>query len=136
MFKCLKEELASEDVNASEAITFSDNQNLLDCLEKSPICLFDVLQDTCALGSADDEAFLNKLKNACKNKEITVKIKGIFEVKHTARSVTYSVNGFRNKNLDVRRQEIKSQNKFVDQILTCKINSRNQTKFVSAALRK
>ena len=83
-------------------LKFKDNQPVIDLMDKNPIGIFNLLDESCSV-AATDENLLNKIKTQHKNhpKLTFNKISSsTFIIIHTAKNVEYSINGFRDKNKD------------------------------------
>lgn len=79
-----------------------DNQTIIDVLEKPPLGIFNILDDSCAVAGTD-ETFLSKIRNAYSNNAIVNFSKvqnSSFKIRHTPKDVEYNVIGFRQKNKD------------------------------------
>jgi myosin heavy subunit len=108
VFKSVQQDMLDEHIDEKylKLFSYSDNGRLLSKLETPPLGLFDILQDSCSLANDDDESFINKLaKIYTKDDSLSFSRKNKLEltINHTAGPVTYNVNGFRVRNMDIRR---------------------------------
>jgi len=105
IFVMEQEAYAAEGVDVT-AIQFVNNQPCVDLIEKKPIGLLPLLDEICYLGrETTDQEYLDKIDKAHKGKHEYYgnpkkKAKDTFSVLHFAGEVTYSVNGFIEKNND------------------------------------
>ena len=88
-------------------ITFTDNQMIIDLIEKRPHGIFSLLDEACLFPRSTDESFLNKCnsthgKAGSKHTDQYKKTKfgAAFTICHSAGEVTYDVEDFLNKNRD------------------------------------
>ncbi|KRW98093.1 Regulator of chromosome condensation 1/beta-lactamase-inhibitor protein II [Pseudocohnilembus persalinus] len=82
---------------------FSDNQNIIDVLDKPPNGIFPLLDDQCTTSFNTDESFLNKMRQVMKNQQEEIKFPKIgnkFIIIHSAKDVEYTCEGFLSKNMD------------------------------------
>lgn len=110
-----------------EHIRYTDNQGIIDLLDKQPGGIFNLLDDSCAIAGTD-ETFLNKVKQAHPSNPYFYASKvsqqqPLFTVRHTAKDVVYSVKGFRQKNKDEINKQVlvtlsKSKNKLISSIFS------------------
>ncbi|CAD8142649.1 unnamed protein product [Paramecium octaurelia] len=118
--------------NSQGPIYFMNNLPILECLERPPLGILNILDDSCTVAGTD-ETFLTKVKNAFVNNQIITYPKSqsqpIFKVRHFAREVEYNVIGFRIKNKDEVNKQFqillqKSKNQYIStmyqQIITQK----------------
>lgn len=112
-FKHEQAEYESEDINV-EFIEYKDNTSCLKLIENkggigSWPGLLSLLQEECALKSADDRSFVAKINKELKDKDhyIHSKIKPkLFGIQHFAGDVMYDVTGFLEKNKDTLHTDI------------------------------
>ena len=83
-------------------IAFKDNQLIIDCMDKHPMGIFQLLDET-SMTNSDDKNFLAKITKA-QEKNPSFKIpklsQGKYMISHTAKDVEYNVAGYVLKNLD------------------------------------
>ncbi|CAD8077781.1 unnamed protein product [Paramecium sonneborni] len=84
-------------------IKYKDNQALIDCLDKSPLGIFDILDEVCQVGG-DDDLLISNIRKKQKDPKYVLQPKmpstQSFIIVHTARNVEYLIAGFREKNVD------------------------------------
>ncbi|CAK78670.1 unnamed protein product (macronuclear) [Paramecium tetraurelia] len=84
-------------------INYINNIHILESLERAPLGILNILDDSCAVAGTD-ETFLTKVKNAYVHNQIITYSKSqsqpIFKIRHFIREVEYNVIGFRIKNKD------------------------------------
>ena len=107
IYKSEEAELKAQGFDASY-LDFQDNQPVLDLIEKYPISVLDILDESTALNSSNDESLLGSMgKTMGNNPLIKVNLQGqSFMIRHTAKTVAYSIKGFRAKNRDEITREI------------------------------
>ena len=107
IYKSEEAELKAQGFDASY-LDFQDNQPVLDLIEKYPISVLDLLDESTALNSSNDENLLGSMGKAMGgNPLIKVNLQGQnFMISHTAKTVAYSIKGFRTKNRDEITREI------------------------------
>lgn len=107
IYKSEEAELKAQGFDASY-LDFQDNQPVLDLIEKYPISVLDLLDESTALNSSNDENLLGSMGKAMGgNPLIKVNLQGqSFMISHTAKTVAYSIKGFRAKNRDEITREI------------------------------
>ena len=102
MFKSEESELAEQGLSLhATQLNYADNQPLIDLLDKYPRGIFDLLDESSALASSSDVNFFNKISTTHKTSPyftISKTLPQVFALKHTAKSVQYSADGFRAKN--------------------------------------
>ncbi|CAL8090863.1 unnamed protein product [Orchesella dallaii] len=109
VFQIEQEIYKSEGLNISE-ITFTDNNQILELIEKPPRCILKLLTEQCHLPKGSDLGFLNNLHSEFDTHHPCYE-KGDdrrnwdkrFTIKHYAGNVLYTVNGFVDKNRDVQQ---------------------------------
>lgn len=92
-------------------LSYEDNQPIIDLIDKYPLGIFDLLEESCSLGSGTDDALLQKLAKTHKdNPKLNMpKIaKDKFVLIHTAKAVEYIISGFRVKNKDHVTKELEN----------------------------
>eukprot|EP00943_MAST-04B_sp_MAST-4B-sp1_P008495 g8495.t1 len=118
----LEEKKYEEERIDYSAISFTDNQNVIDLISKKGLGIFNQVTDACIYGNRSEEQILQdmnkKMKKAqssnnSKNSEAAslfalahVKHKGCFIVKHSANEVRYTINGFKAKNKDSLQPQV------------------------------
>jgi myosin heavy subunit len=85
-------------------IKFTDNTPVIEVLEKAPIGIFNLLDESCTIASNTDDHLLQNIRKQHKANALLVNPKmptnPTFTLIHTAKDVEYNVNGFRAKNRD------------------------------------
>lgn len=62
VFKSEVDELLAEGhTDFSSSIVFNDNQSIIDLLSKPPLSVYDLIDESCALGNGSDDALLLKI---------------------------------------------------------------------------
>lgn len=83
-------------------IAYKDNQLIIDCMDKHPMGIFQLLDET-SMTNSDDKNFLAKITKA-QEKNPSFKIPKLSQnkylIEHTAKNVEYNVVGYVMKNLD------------------------------------
>ncbi|EFA75546.1 class VII unconventional myosin [Heterostelium album PN500] len=120
IFKLEQEEYEKEKINWSK-ITYNDNQECLDLIEKRPLGILSLLDEECRFPQASDNTLLEKLhanheKHAYYEKP--KRSKTTFVVKHYAGEVSYDTQGFLDKNKDTLSDDLllmlqQCKNKFI-----------------------
>ena len=107
IYKAEENELKSQGFD-NFPIEFHDNQGILDLIEKYPISILDLLDESTSLNSSSDENYLQSLQKSLNNNP-NFKVfsqNTSFQITHTAKPVLYQIKGFRNKNRDEITKEI------------------------------
>eukprot|EP00002_Diphylleia_rotans_P017738 TRINITY_DN343_c0_g2_i4.p1 TRINITY_DN343_c0_g2~~TRINITY_DN343_c0_g2_i4.p1 ORF type:complete len:1713 (-),score=401.63 TRINITY_DN343_c0_g2_i4:3715-8853(-) len=102
IFKSEQEEYTKEKIDWS-AITFVDNQECLDLVEKKPLGLIYLIDEMCKAPKGSDQMMLekfNKNHEKCPFYEKQKIGNNRFAIKHYAGPVVYEVDGFMDKNKD------------------------------------
>jgi hypothetical protein len=110
VFELEQKEYEKEKIDWSY-IAFNDNQECLDLIEKKPSCILAILDDECKFPKATDSTFAQKLvaafassKNAASPHHPHFEKPRFsntqFSIRHYAGTVTYSAEGFLDKNKD------------------------------------
>eukprot|EP00002_Diphylleia_rotans_P027698 TRINITY_DN555_c0_g1_i1.p1 TRINITY_DN555_c0_g1~~TRINITY_DN555_c0_g1_i1.p1 ORF type:complete len:1667 (+),score=409.67 TRINITY_DN555_c0_g1_i1:54-5054(+) len=102
VFKLEQEEYENEKIEW-EKVAFTDNNDVLDLIEKKPGGIIAFLDDTCRNASGTDDSFMNSLLKAHTGSSVISKNKldqKKFNVKHFAGEVEYTTTGFRDRNGD------------------------------------
>ena len=106
VFKLELQIYKEEQIDHSE-VNFTDNQDIINLIEKKPRGLFSLLDEACLFPRSTDESFLQKCnQNHGKSNRAesafydSVRIGSAFVVKHSASDVIYTVDDFLEKNRD------------------------------------
>ena len=87
-------------------INYTDNDPIIKLLDKKPTGIFHLIDETCKMAKddgKDDMRLVQKIKSNCKDNKYYFEFRlkqNIFGIKHTAKEVQYTVNGFVEKNKD------------------------------------
>eukprot|EP01101_Sappina_pedata_P005843 TRINITY_DN276_c0_g1_i1.p1 TRINITY_DN276_c0_g1~~TRINITY_DN276_c0_g1_i1.p1 ORF type:complete len:826 (-),score=451.20 TRINITY_DN276_c0_g1_i1:2028-4424(-) len=102
IFSMEQEEYEREKIDW-KSITFKDNQECLDLIEKKPSGILPYLDEECRFPKASDKSFLEKINANCDKHPNFCKLKIVrttFKVNHYAGLVEYDVSGWLEKNKD------------------------------------
>lgn len=102
IFSMEQEEYEKEKINWKN-ITFKDNQECLDLIEKKPIGILSFLDEECKFPKASDATFLQKINQNFEKHAYFEKLKIVrttFKIRHYAGVVEYDVTGWLDKNRD------------------------------------
>ncbi len=93
-------------------IPYIDNIQVLELIDYEQLSIFNLLDQWCAVASPDDSSFITKLRHKHKkhNKFPPSNFNlpsTMFLIKHSPKDIEYTVLGFRDKNRDLVRQQIK-----------------------------
>ena len=104
VFKLEQQEYEREGI-AWSFISFPDNQDVLDLIEKKHSGIFSILDEQCKLAKCTDQSFANVTYEKCgENPRFdanrTQRARGMFCVNHYAGMVEYSADSFLDKNKD------------------------------------
>lgn len=106
----LEQQLYTEEGIAWSHITWQDNREIIDALERKPLGLFCILDSECLMPNATDPTCLNKIYNSFKNSRIVYKPSRFastdFAVAHYAGEVIYDIISFLEKNTDKLHADI------------------------------
>lgn len=135
IFKMDQEQYEKEKIDWA-SVTFQDNQSTIDLID-SKLSIFSFLDDETKFPKATDTTWLAKMTtNLVKNNCFVIpKLStGVFVMKHYAGEVTYTVNGFIDKNRDAISDDIidlvkSSKNKFISGLLLEKNKSTSAAYF-------
>ncbi len=86
-------------------ISFPDNQDVIDLIEKKHSGIFSILDEQCKLAKCTDSSYSRALyekceEHTCFESSRTQKARGLFAVRHYAGTVEYDTSSFLNKNKD------------------------------------
>lgn len=106
-------------------LKFKDNQPIIDLLEKNPIGIYNLIDESSSVSSTDEsllQTILNKHKENSYIKAPKLN-RDCFTIVHTAKDVDYNIQGFRNKNKDELSDTLinlinKSENKAISGIFS------------------
>ena len=104
IFKLEQQEYEKENI-AWSFISFPDNQDVLDLIEKKHTGILSILDEQCKLAKCTDSSFSRAMYEKCGDHSSfgssrTQKAQGLFAVQHYAGSVEYDTSSFLNKNKD------------------------------------
>lgn len=106
----LEQQLYTEEGIGWSHITFQDNREIIDTLERKPLGLFCILDSECLMPNATDMSCLNKIYNSFKTSKICYKPSRFastnFAVAHYAGEVVYDIVSFLEKNTDKLHADI------------------------------
>lgn len=122
VFKLEQQDYKREGIDWS-FITFPDNQDVLDLIEKKHVGILSILDEQCFLRTCTDQTFARVLYEKCADNPRfratnTQKMSGTFSVQHYAGSVEYQTATFLEKNKDELPKETRdllmsSSNQFI-----------------------
>jgi len=102
IFSMEQEEYEREKINWRN-ITFKDNQECLDLIEKKPVGILSFLDEECKFPKSTDLTFLQKLNQHFEKHAYFEKLRIVrttFKIKHYAGVVEYDITGWLDKNRD------------------------------------
>jgi myosin heavy subunit len=102
------EECRAEGIDTA-SVVFYDNQPCLDLI-CGKVSILALLDEECVLGKGSDDGFCDKVITTFKSHANLIPPKtekGVFTIRHYAGDVKYTVSGFREKNMDPLKDELK-----------------------------
>ena len=110
VFKLEQQTYVNEDVDWN-FVDYEDNQHVLDLITKRPVCILGLLDEACVNAASTDASFIQNMHQEFPKKyKAYIKPKLAFDknfgVSHYAGDVTYSVEGFVEKNKDALSVDI------------------------------
>lgn len=102
VFKLEQQEYERENI-AWSFISFPDNQDVLDLIEKKHSGIFSILDEQCRLAKCTDHSFVKVTYEKCEGPftaNRTQQAQGLFSIKHYAGEVEYTAETFLDKNKD------------------------------------
>jgi myosin-5 len=109
------------------SIAYRDNQNVIDLISKKPLGLLNILEEHGMMNRKPDDAALLAAYNSAHEKSVQsyakTRFAGVsFIVKHFAGDVTYSIDGFLNKNNNCLQDDLeavinRTENVFIQNIV-------------------
>ncbi len=102
VFKLEQQEYERENI-AWSFISFPDNQDVLDLIEKKHSGIFSILDEQCRLAKCTDHSFVKVAYEKCEGPftaNRTQQAQGLFSIKHYAGEVEYNAETFLDKNKD------------------------------------
>ncbi len=109
-----KKILKSEGLESSiPHLNFTDNFKILELIDSSPKSIYNLLDESCTLNVKDLDFLANVRKNHEHHENFppsnSTNIRNSFIIKHTPGEIEYMVEGFRDKNKDLLREDIVSK---------------------------
>ena len=93
-------------------VEFKDNIKVLDLIDFNHLSIFNLLDEWCSVASPDEASLITKIRYNHKKHEKFPQsnlnlLSSLFLIRHSPQDVEYNVVGFREKNKDLLREEIK-----------------------------